>query len=236
MDAFCEGPFTGNPAAVCLLAGPGPDLGMQALARELSLSETAFTWPEGEAFGLRWFTPVSEVELCGHATVATAHALAHAGRLDDGHARFSTKSGWLEATVDGEQVEIDLPAETPVPVDPPPEFAAHWPVVRAAAGRFDLLVELESEDAVRRRDPEAVDLAALRCRRSPLSRRLGHRERERSSGPVSSPTAKRSGSHRSKPTVAVIGVPAAYSSIWGAAHWQKPLSSPHHKVSRHTAG
>ena len=111
---------------------------MQALARELSLSETAFTWPEGEAFGLRWFTRVSEVELCGHATVATAHALAHAGRLDDGHARFSTKSGWLEATVDGEQVEFDLPAETPVPADPPPELAAHWPVVRAAAGRFDL--------------------------------------------------------------------------------------------------
>jgi PhzF family phenazine biosynthesis protein len=164
VDAFCEGPFTGNPAAVCLLEGPGSDFGMQALARELGLSETAFAWPEGEAFGLRWFTPVSEIELCGHATVAAAHALAHSGRLEDGHARFSTKSGWLEATVDGEQVEIDLPAETPVPADPPPELAAHWPVVRAAAGRFDLLVELESEDAVRRLDPEAVDLAALCCR------------------------------------------------------------------------
>ena len=161
VDAFSDGPFTGNPAGVCLLDRPAPARAMQSLARELGLSETAFVWPQDGAFSLRWFTPVAEVDLCGHATVAAAHALAAAGRLDGGRARFSTKSGLLEATVGGDDVEIDLPADTPVPVDPPAPLAAHWPVVRAATGRFDLLVELDSEEAVRLVDPVAVDLGAL---------------------------------------------------------------------------
>lgn len=161
VDAFSDGPFTGNPAAVCLLEHPAPEDAMQSLAFELGLSETAFVWPDTGGFGLRWFTPLSEVDLCGHATVATAHALAAAGRLVGTCARFSTRSGWLEATVDGDEVEIDLPAEVPSPVDPPPELGAHWPVVRAATGRFDLLVEIANEDAVRRVDPTHVDLARL---------------------------------------------------------------------------
>ncbi len=161
VDAFSDGPFTGNPAAVCLLERPAPEEAMQSLAFEIGLSETAFVWPREEGFGLRWFTPVAEVDLCGHATVAAAHALAGAGRLDAGRARFSTKSGWIEATVDGDQIEVDLPGEVPRPVDVPVVLAARWPVLRAATTRFDLLVELESERAVRDLDPAAVDLASL---------------------------------------------------------------------------
>jgi predicted PhzF superfamily epimerase YddE/YHI9 len=161
VDAFCDGPFSGNPAAVCLLQQPAAKGAMQSLAFEIGLSETAFVWPEDGGFGLRWFTPAAEVDLCGHATVATAHALAEAGQLGGRHARFSTRSGWLEATVEGDEVEIDLPSEVPSAVDPPAVVAAHWPVLRAATARFDLLVELESEEAVRRLDPATVELSSL---------------------------------------------------------------------------
>lgn len=161
VDAFCDGPFTGNPAAVCLLERAPGEVAMQSLAFEIGLSETAFVWPEEGGFGLRWFTPVAEVDLCGHATVATAHALSGAGRLEGGRARFSTKSGWLEATVDGDEVEIDLPGEVPNAVGTPELLAAHWPVVRAATARFDLLVELENEKAVHDVDPAALELASL---------------------------------------------------------------------------
>jgi PhzF family phenazine biosynthesis protein len=163
VDAFSAGPFTGNPAAVCLLERPAPESAMQSLAFELGLSETAFVWPEPEdgGFRLRWFTPLAEVDLCGHATVATAHVLSATGRLDGGRVRFATKSGWLEASVDGGEVEIDLPAEVPSPVEPPHALATRWPVVRAATGRFDLLVELESEDALRRVEPSVPALADL---------------------------------------------------------------------------
>lgn len=161
VDAFCDGPFTGNPAAVCLLEHQPSDDAMQGLAAELGLSETAFVWPDAGNFGLRWFTPAAEVDLCGHATVATAHALAELGRLDRGRARFATKSGWLEAAVEGEEVEIDLPADVPADAAPPSELADRWPVTRAATGRFDLLVELENEEAVRAVDIRDVDLLAL---------------------------------------------------------------------------
>ncbi len=113
---------------------------------------------------LRWFTPAAEVDLCGHATVASAHALAEAGRLEEGRVRFSTKSGWLEATVGAGEVEIDLPAEVPSRVEPPAELARSWPVVAAATGRFDLLIELESEEAVRAVDPGDVALPSLHFR------------------------------------------------------------------------
>lgn len=173
VDAFCDGPFTGNPAGVCLLDQPAPQSAMQSLAFELGISETAFVWPEDGGFSLRWFTPLAEVDLCGHATVAAAHALATSGRLADGRACFATRSGWLEAAVDGEEVEIDLPAESAEPADVPDVLAASWPVVRAATGRFDLLVELEDEDAVRRVVPGAVDLGALPYRGISVTARSG---------------------------------------------------------------
>jgi PhzF family phenazine biosynthesis protein len=161
VDAFSDGPFTGNPAAVLLLEREAPEDAMQSLAFELGLSETAFVWPDVGGFSLRWFTPVTEVELCGHATLAAAHVLSSAGLLEGASVRFSTKSGWLEATVDGGEIEIDLPAQVPSAVDVPAELATRWPTLAAASGRFDLVVELESEEAVRRADPREVALATL---------------------------------------------------------------------------
>lgn len=156
VDAFCEEPFSGNPAAVCLLERPAPEGAMQALARELGLSETAFVWPRGAAYDLRWFTPEVEVDLCGHATVAAAHALVEAGAVEGPEVVFATRSGILTAAVDGVAgvVTIDVPAEEPVSCEPPGSLGARWSVARAATGRFDLLIELADADAVR-----AVDAA-----------------------------------------------------------------------------
>ncbi len=190
VDAFGEGPFTGNPAAVCLLERPAPAEAMQSLAFELGLSETAFVWPGDEGFVLRWFTPVAEVDLCGHATVAAAHALAESGRLPGAHASFSTNSGLIEATAGGgagEHVEIDLPAERPAPVDAPAELLARWPVVRAATGRFDLLVELDGEESVRRVDPDAVDLARLPYRGIAVTAQGAERGTGRGTGRAAEP-------------------------------------------------
>ena len=98
IDAFTDRPFRGNPAAVCLLPGPRPEAWMQDVAREMNLSETAFLHPEADGYRLRWFTPAVEVDLCGHATLASAHALWEQGRLrPEEAARFHTRSGPLTA-------------------------------------------------------------------------------------------------------------------------------------------
>ena len=98
VDAFSSRPFAGNPAAVCVLPVAREAAWMQAVARELNLSETAFLVPEGEGFHLRWFTPVAEVDLCGHATLAGAHVLWEDGHLKPAAtARFTTLSGELTA-------------------------------------------------------------------------------------------------------------------------------------------
>src|SRR5689334_844014 len=108
VDAFTDRPFSGNPAAVCLLDGARDDSWMQAVAREMNLSETAFLRRRdggGGDFDLRWFTPAVEVDLCGHATLASAHVLWEAGRLGPGEpARFHTRSGLLTATKAGDAV------------------------------------------------------------------------------------------------------------------------------------
>lgn len=148
VDAFCDRPFGGNPAAVCLLEGPAPDDAMQALAFEIGLSETAFAWPEGDGYSLRWFTPRAEVDLCGHATVAAAHAL-RAPLIGVRQLRFHTRSGLLTAVLADDVVVLDLPADPPYPVAVPPVLADRWPVTAAAAGRFDLVVELPDAAAVR---------------------------------------------------------------------------------------
>ena len=99
IDAFSAEPFAGNPAAVCLLETPARAVWMQQVAAEMNLSETAFVVPRGEDFDLRWFTPTLEVDLCGHATLASAHALWEMGRLErSSDARFHTRSGLLTAT------------------------------------------------------------------------------------------------------------------------------------------
>src|ERR1043166_149601 len=98
VDSFTERPFGGNPAAVCLLYRPREAVWMQQMAAEMNLAETAFVVPQADGFGLRWFTPILEVDLCGHATLASAHVLWSEGHLDQNRqARFLTRSGWLAA-------------------------------------------------------------------------------------------------------------------------------------------
>src|SRR5919109_397327 len=105
VDAFTDKPFAGNPAAVCVLAAPRDDRWMQDVAREMNLSETAFLLRRDDGFDLRWFTPAVEVDLCGHATLASAHALWEAGHLwPDERARFYTRSGLLTAERKGDWI------------------------------------------------------------------------------------------------------------------------------------
>jgi len=163
VDAFASRPFSGNPAAVCILPAPAPqdERWMQDVAREMNLAETAFLHPENEGYRLRWFTPAVEVALCGHATLASAHVLWEEGRLPPNRqARFHTKSGLLTADRRGDWIELDFPATPPAPVPAPPGLAAALRVGTRWVGRskFDYLVELDSEDAVRGLKP---DLAAL---------------------------------------------------------------------------
>ena len=168
IDAFADGPFRGNPAAVCLLDAPRDEAWMQALAEEMNLSETAFLWPESEElYRLRWFTPEVEVSLCGHATLASAHALWESGRLAlDQPARFATRSGVLVAARAGEWIELDFPERIPEPCEPPPGLAEALgarPLVAARAGE-DVLVELATEGAVRSLAPDFAELERVETR------------------------------------------------------------------------
>src|SRR5256884_8253464 len=142
-DAFASGPFTGTPAAVCLLEKPADPAWMQAVAAEMNLSETAFVRPvvanEPGHFDLRWFTPTVEVDLCGHATLASAHVLWETDPHADGKpAKFETRSGALTATRRGDGVGVDLPPDPVAPAGPGPGlFDALRPAQGfASAGRF----------------------------------------------------------------------------------------------------
>ena len=120
IDAFTDRPFTGNPAAVCLLDAPADPAWMQRVAAEMNLAETAFLLPQGGRFGLRWFTPTVEIELCGHATLASAHALWQIGRVPAGsRIAFDTASGELTAEPDGDRIAIELPARPMVLCETP---------------------------------------------------------------------------------------------------------------------
>ena len=120
VDAFTAKPFAGNPAAVCILSKPAAEDWMQHLANEMNLSETAFLVQEGDGFNLRWFTPAVEVELCGHATLASAHILWEQGFLSaDRQARFYTRSGLLSAVRKESWIELDFPAEPERKIDIP---------------------------------------------------------------------------------------------------------------------
>ncbi len=168
IDAFTDRPFAGNPAAVCLLDGPdwpAPEW-MQQVAAEMNLSETAFCRPTGGPDrALRWFTPVQEVRLCGHATLATTHAL-HADGLLDGPVRYATLSGVLGASVgDDGRITLDLPA-APADEIPVPEGLAKavgQPIVAVydTGSLGDLMVELADEHAVRAAEPDLAAVAAL---------------------------------------------------------------------------
>jgi len=167
VDAFTAEPFTGNPAAVCLLPSPADEMWMQRVAAEMNLSETAFLVRRHEGFDLRWFTPVTEVDLCGHATLASAHVLWETGELAlDRRAVFHTKSGVLTAARQGDWIELDFPATPPSIVDLPSGLAeaigARPRVV--ARSRFDYLLEFDSEAVVRALTPDFAALAGLPVR------------------------------------------------------------------------
>jgi PhzF family phenazine biosynthesis protein len=173
VDAFTAVPFAGNPAAVCLLPAAREEAWMQHVAREMNLAETAFLVRRAAAgdgadgFDLRWFTPVVEVALCGHATLASAHALWENGDLrQDETARFHTKSGLLTAVKQDDWIEMDFPATPPVAAEPPPGLAEALGVTCREVGRsrFDYLVEVESESIVRAIAPDFRRLRALPVR------------------------------------------------------------------------
>ncbi len=167
VDAFTDRPFQGNPAAVCLLPEPADEAWMQDVAREMNLSETAFLVRQEDGFNLRWFTPAVEVSLCGHATLASAHVLWETGHLDPAEqARFFTRSGLLTAERREDEIELNFPATRPEPANAPPglEEALGAVPVSVARSRFDYLIEVDSEEAVRGLRPEFRRLKALPVR------------------------------------------------------------------------
>jgi PhzF family phenazine biosynthesis protein len=172
VDAFAERPFAGNPAAVCLVEGSVDAQWMQSVATEMNLSETAFLVREGDGvYGLRWFTPAIEVDLCGHATLASAHVLWDEKIEDPGPLSFSTKSGVLTAVLarDG-LIQMDFPADPPDvsysggPFSDGLAAALGAPVVGVHRGRFDLVVEVEDAEVVRRLAPDFRSLAGFDAR------------------------------------------------------------------------
>ena len=157
VDAFTRKPFSGNPAAVCLLDGPQDPVWMQNLAAELNLSETAFLIPEADEYRLRWFTPVTEVDLCGHATLAAAHILWEEGRLAaNAAARFQTRSGLLQAVRRKEGIALDFPAGSVAPLDPPAALVRGLGAEAVFSGTdgTDYLVEVHSEQILRGLKPD----------------------------------------------------------------------------------
>jgi PhzF family phenazine biosynthesis protein len=167
VDAFADRPFTGNPAAVCLLDSASPVTWMQQVAAEMNLSETAFL-KQNTAGGwdLRWFTPTTEVDLCGHATLASAHVLWHACERHDETLQFHTRSGVLTVTRSGEDLSMDFPS------DPPQVISSNGPLNEALGvapawvgrGRHDVLAVLADEAQVRSLAPDMAKLARLETR------------------------------------------------------------------------
>lgn len=169
VDAFTNAPFSGNPAAVCLLPTARDAEWMQDVAAEMNLSETAFLQPQRDApYRLRWFTPSDEVDLCGHATLASAHVLWSEGYLaPDETARFDTKSGLLSATRSDGWIRMDFPADPPTPVEPPPRLLDGLGVLDPIyVGRTerDYFLHCADEETVRGLAPDMATLAALDTR------------------------------------------------------------------------
>jgi PhzF family phenazine biosynthesis protein len=172
VDAFTDRPFAGNPAAVCVLPEPRSEAWMASVAQEMNLSETAFLVPRGDPSGdegwdLRWFTPTVEVDLCGHATLASAHALWESGALAAGaQAVFFTKSGRLTADRRGDWIELDFPSRPSIASPPPEGLAAALgvEVVGTAVSRGDVVVDVASESVVRKMKPDFALLGRVPAR------------------------------------------------------------------------
>jgi PhzF family phenazine biosynthesis protein len=167
VDAFTDRPFSGNPAAVCLLPAARDAEWMQLVAAEMNLAETAFLTRRPDGFDLRWFTPACEVDLCGHATLASAHALWEDGQLAPGAAaHFHTRSGLLTAERRDGTIWLDFPATPAASVPFPTNLAEGLGARPRFVGKssYDYLVELESEASVRALNPDLGRLARLPVR------------------------------------------------------------------------
>jgi PhzF family phenazine biosynthesis protein len=164
VDAFTDKLFSGNPAAVCILPGPADDEWMQNVAQEMNLSETAFLYKQRDSYNLRWFTPAVEVDLCGHATLASAHILWQTGQLTPKQqARFETRSGLLTAELNGDWIELNFPAEPAEPVAEPDGLAESLGVKAKYVGknRFSYLVEVDAAETVRKLRPDFEKLKSI---------------------------------------------------------------------------
>jgi len=164
VDSFTNKPFAGNPAGVCILVEHRDDSWMQNVAREMNLSETAFLHKSDDGFDLRWFTPSLEVDLCGHATLASAHILWENGILNQNEqARFHTRSGLLTAERKDQWIELDFPALPDKKVAAPKTLSKILGAKPRYVGRsrMDYIVEVDSEKTVRKMKPNTSQLAKL---------------------------------------------------------------------------
>ncbi|MCL2300604.1 MAG: PhzF family phenazine biosynthesis protein [Firmicutes bacterium] len=161
-DAFADKPFSGNPAGVCILEQPLPGDTMQRIANENNLAETAFAVPAGDGYALRWFTPVTEIDLCGHATLASAFVLHEVLGENRASYRFHTKSGPLTVTPKNDLYEMDFPAWPLRQIEITPEMrrAVGCEILEAHLAR-DLILLLENEETVRDLRPDFPAIAAI---------------------------------------------------------------------------
>lgn len=164
VDAFTSKPYRGNPAAICLTEGPQDEDWMRDVAREMNLSETAFLYPISGGYNLRWLTPVSEVDLCGHGTLATAHFLLDTGReSEDSPIRFKTRSGWVSAEKVDDWIELDFPNYSPKECQPPAGLLEALGVEAVYVGEYPkaMLVRVASEAEVRNLKPDLSGLQEI---------------------------------------------------------------------------
>ncbi|WP_027339473.1 PhzF family phenazine biosynthesis protein [Halonatronum saccharophilum] len=156
VDAFTDKAYKGNPAAVCIIGEQRSDKWMQNVANEMNLSETAFLLKEGDGFSLRWFTPETEVDLCGHATLASAHILWEEGVAKEKEIKFNTQSGLLTAIKDGDWIQLNFPLEKEEEVDPPEDLIKGLGIAFKYIGknRLEYLVEVEDGEELRKLEPD----------------------------------------------------------------------------------
>ncbi len=167
VDAFTNQPFAGNPAAVCPLDGPRDAIWMQQVAFEMNLSETAFLWKQGDLWSLRWFTPVAEMDLCGHATLASAHILWSHGYADPSEGlQFTTRSGILTASYADGWITLDFPNEAPhqiatfAALNDALGFTPQW----VGQNRMDIIVRVDTEAQVVNYAPDFLKFSKVNTR------------------------------------------------------------------------
>ena len=166
VDAFAEKVFEGNPAAVIPLENWLSDEMMQQIAMENNLSETAFFMQENEGFHIRWFTPLAEVDLCGHATLASAHVIFNHLKSAENEIRFHSKSGLLKVKIENDLIVLDFPASPVTPVELPEEVAKafHIQPVACFKGRHDFMLVFENEEQVKQLKPDFQQLVFAKTR------------------------------------------------------------------------